>query len=482
MGSPEPALRYEQVAHSIERLIERGTYRPGEKVPSVRKLSRQHRVSVSTVQQAYSLLESRGLLQARDRSGYYVRAGTLAFARPAALALAVKPQEVTVCGLITQVFRAAQLREAVVPLGAAIVSPELFPTRALARTMGSIARTHPEAASAVYDFPPGNEKFRREISKRALALGCPLVPEEILVTDGCMEALNLALSAVARPGETIAVESPTYYGTLQAIENHGLRALEIPSCADEGMDLDRLEQALRSHKVAACLAVPTFNNPTGSLMPEEKKRALVELLERYDVPLIEDDIYGDQPFDGVRPRPAKSFDRSGNVLLCSSVSKTLGPGLRVGWIAGGRFQEQLERLKFTSSVATASLPQLAVADFLRSGAYDRHLRRLRRAIEQQVQLTTHGVLRHFPKGTRLSRPRGGYLLWAELPEEVDSVKLHAAALAKGISISPGPIFSASGAYMNFIRINCGNPWSERIERALAEIGKLVLSPTVRREA
>jgi DNA-binding transcriptional MocR family regulator len=287
-----------------------------------------------------------------------------------------------------------------------------------------------------------------------------------------MEALNLAIRAVAKPGNVIAVESPSYFGVLQVIESMGMRALEVPTHPREGLDLEALETAIHRHRVKACVAIPTCHNPLGFVMPDSRKEALVRLLARHEIPLIEDDVYGDLAFAETRPRAAKSFDRDGGVLLCGSFSKSIAPGLRVGWIHPGRFQGEVERLKLLGTLATASLPQWTVARFLESGGYDRHLRRLRVAMARQVELVSQAVARYFPPETCVSRPEGGFVVWVELPEGYDTVALHQAALDSGISISPGPIFSASGRFRHCLRLNCGSAWCERIDRGLLTLGRL----------
>jgi DNA-binding transcriptional MocR family regulator len=278
--------------------------------------------------------------------------------------------------------------------------------------------------------------------------------------------------AVARPGDTIAVESPTYFGLLQIIESLGMKTLEVSTYPRHGMCLDALEYATRRRKVSAVIVTSNFQNPLGSCMPTEKKRLLVELLARKDIPLIEDDVHGDLQHEGPRPTVAKAFDKKGLVMLCSSFSKTLAPGYRVGWTAPGRFLPQVERLKFTNTIASAILPQLAIAEFLRNSGYDHHLRKVRRGYAQQVKLMTEAIGKYFPEGTRVTRPTGGFLLWVELPKGVDSLDLHRRALEHRISITPGPLFSPKQAYKNFVRLSCGHPWSERVEQAIATLGRL----------
>ena len=462
---------YMRLARDLEQQIERGAFRLGEPVPSVRALSRQRRVSVSTVLQAYFWLENRGRIEARPKSGFYVRTPLRELIpEPKLVKAKSAPAAVSTATLIAEVIGAAGNPQNV-PFGAACVGTELMPNHKLSAIMRSLARSHPDH-SARYSVPRGIDTLRREIARRSYERGCAFVPDDIIVTSGAMEALNLALRAVAKPGDVIATESPAYFGILQAIDSMGMKAVEIPTHPREGMDLDALETAIRKHKVRAVVAMTNCQNPLGFVLSDEKKKALVRLIESHEVPLIEDDVYGDVALADARPRTAKSWDRSGLVLLVGSFSKTIAPGLRVGWIHPGRFQTEVERLKLLATIATASLPQMAVARFLESGGYDRHLRVLRSTMAQHVDLYSQMISRYFPASTGISRPRGGYVLWVELPPGSDAVKLHYAALEKGISISPGPIFSASGRFQNCLRINCGSPWSERIDAGLLKLGRL----------
>ena len=467
-----PAHLYEELAADLTALIAKGALRAGHRLPSVRQLSQQRSVSVSTVLQAYLLLESRGLVDARPQSGHYVRAPLRApLPEPRAPRSTGAATRVTVSDLVSEVYGASRYPH-LVPLGAAYPSAALLPTEKVNRVLASIARTA-GGIGVSYDAPPGCLALRRQIARRYADHGCALSPDDIVTTVGAMEALHVCLRAVAKSGDTIVVESPAYYGLLQLIESLEMRALEIPANPGTGMDLEALEDALRKHRVRACLAVPNFSNPLGSLMPDASKKALVQMLARREIPLIEDDIYGDLHFGEVRPRPAKAFDKDGLVMLCASFSKTIAPGYRVGWVAPGRFRDRVEQLKFAQTIATATLPQLAIAEFLDTGGYDHHLRRLRKSFAEQVRLTTDAIAEHFPSGTRISRPSGGFVLWVELPSGKSALDLHRRALEQGISIAPGPIFSAKPRFSNFVRINCGNPWTETIDRSIRTLGHLL---------
>jgi DNA-binding transcriptional MocR family regulator len=320
--------------------------------------------------------------------------------------------------------------------------------------------------------PKGDPRLRQEIARRALRWGQALSPDDLAITCGCTEALTLALQAVARPGDTIAIESPTYFGLLQAVEALGLKALELPTDATTGIDLAALETALREKAIAACLFASSFNNPLGCTMGEAKKVAILDLLARHRVTLIEDDIYGDIYFGKERPRPFMALDRHGNTIYCSSFSKTIAPGYRIGWIAPGRHMQHVLETKFALTLCGPALPQAALADFLCSGGYDSHLRRIRRTFEIGLNRMIRAIDAAFPKGTRVTQPAGGFVLWLELPKQIAARRLFDAALAREICFAPGDVFSASNRYGHCLRLSCGHGWDARIERGVQTLGEL----------
>jgi DNA-binding transcriptional MocR family regulator len=329
--------------------------------------------------------------------------------------------------------------------------------------------------AGIDDLSPGDAALRRAIALRYLADGLSVPVDDIIITNGALDALNLCLAAVTSPGDAVIVESPTFYAALQSLERSGLHAIEVATHPREGIDLQALEEAILQHHPRACWLMTTFQNPLGSLMPDEKKEALVKLLTRHDVALIEDDVYGELYFGDTRPRPAKAFDTEGIVMHCASFSKTLAPGYRVGWVAGGRYTRQIMRNKLTTSLATAAPTQAAIAAYLEKGGFDRHLRQFRQALALQQGELLQAIARYFPKGTRATRPAGGYFVWVELPAHIDTLKVHRAALDHGISIAPGPLFSSSGAFGNFLRLNHGHPWNDAMEQGMATLGKLLAS-------
>jgi DNA-binding transcriptional MocR family regulator len=464
--------RYEALAADVEESIRTGVLRPGDRLASVRHTSTSRGVSASTVFQAYYLLEARGLIRARERSGYYV-AGDIRKVPPEP-DLTSQPKDesiaLDVSERVFEILESSMTRD-VVPFGSAFPSPLLFPLARLGQAMAASAQSL-DPWSTVDDLTPGNAALRRQIALRYLADGMHVHTDEIVITNGALEALTLCLAAVARPGDSVVVESPTFYASLQALERIGVQAIEVPTHPREGIDLTALEHAIARHKPKACWLMTTFQNPLGGLMPEPKKKALVELLALHQIPLIEDDVYAELYFGDKRPAPAKAFDTQGLVLHCSSFSKCLAPGYRIGWAAPGRFTRAVARQKLTTTLSASAPAQLALATYLERGGFDKHLRKLRRTLAEQQATFAQAVGHYFPAGTRATRPAGGYFLWVELPEGTDALAIHRQALALGISVAPGPIFSATRAFTNCLRLNYGHAWDARAEQAIATLGRL----------
>jgi DNA-binding transcriptional MocR family regulator len=461
---------YRSIADRILALIDSGTYKPGERLPSIRNLSRQMKVSINTVKTAYDLLELDRLVAPRPQSGYYVRPRLPEVPAEASIRLeTLVPKPATIDEIAAQVHMDID-RPDMIQLGAAPPAAEALPSARLARLLAREVQAHP-AESVQYQMPPGALRLREQIARRMVESGCVVSPSEIVITAGCQEAVTLALQALCAPGDTVAVESPTYFSFIRQLERLRLNGIEIPVTPSEGISLEALQYAIEHQKVSACLVTPNFSNPIGSVMPDEHKRRLVQLLEQHGVPLIEDDIYGDLSHGSERARAAKAFDENGAVILCSSFSKTLCPGYRIGWMVPGVYQQRIQQLKLTLSVATSAPPQLAVAAYLESGAYGRHLRRIRQLYAGNLAAVSEAVGSCFPAGTRVTRPRGGYVLWVEVPPPFDSLRLHEEARQLGISVAPGSIFSLTGKFRNALRLNAAT-WSPAVAGAVETLGEL----------
>jgi DNA-binding transcriptional MocR family regulator len=476
---------YERLSNELERAIKDGVLKAGERLPSIRQTCQARQLSVTTVSRAYLQLESRGLIESRPQSGYFVRALQAEQAEPAEqawqpLALS-RPSgastDVDVSRLVLSTLKSIRTRGAV-PLGSPYPDPALFQWRRVHQHMNAASR-HSQDQGAMDDLPPGNPELIRQIARRHLESGLVIDPHEIIVTAGATEAINLCLQAVAKPGDTIAVESPTYYAMLHAIERMGMRAVEVPTHPDEGIDLDALARAIGQHRVAACMVMPNFQNPLGFMMRDEKKRALVALAERHALALIENGVYNELHYGDAPPTTLKSFDTQGLVMHCSSFSKSLTAGVRIGWALAGRWRDEVEKLKFLNTLATPLLPQLAVAEYLKNDGFDHHLRRVRQTLAQRADIMTSMVRRFFPADTRLSRPKGGYVLWIELSAGVDTMDLYREALERGTTIGPGRMFSTDDSYGHFMRLNYSYPWTSETEAAVIELGRMAATRSSR---
>ena len=460
---------YEVVEARIEALISGGALGPGERVPSVREICRTHGVSVATAVQALSNLEAKSLIRAKPRSGFYVQP-VHRLPLPASSSTLVRPQKLKISEDVARVFEDIRFPGAV-PFGAGVPDPSLLPVEEISRCVARTARLH---AKGFGEYPrcETDLSLRKEIALRLGRSGCSIPVDELVITNGGMEALNLAVRSVASPGDTILVESPTYFGILQMIESLGMKAISVPSACDTGIDLLAFERAITRYQVAAALLIPSFSNPHGACLADGPRNEVTRIATRHRIPIIEDDIYGELGFEESRPKPLKGFGDSANVLLCGSLSKCLSPSLRVGWVAGGRYTENVRRLKWITSIATPHVTAKAAADYLHSGGFDRHLRRFSKTLATNAVRLSNSIASCFPAGTSLSRPRGGYSLWIGLPPGVNSLVLRDAAIKRGISICPGPIFSIQDEFQNYIRLNCAVVWGTRIEDAIRTLGKI----------
>ncbi len=463
-------LLYQRIAQQLAEDIRRGVYRPGERVPSVRKMSRQLSVSHATVLQAYANLEDQGMIRARPQSGFYVHQTPVLTAPTPDIAQVERPKLVTRSSIINQVLSESR-REGLIPLGAAVPHVDYLPVRALHQQLAKVTRFHSPRAFS-YMFSPGYEPLRRQVAIRMRDAGVVVDSSEIVITHGCVDALQMSLRVLTKPGDLIAAESPTYYGLLQLADLLGLKVIEIPSDPDTGMSLEALQLAAGQWPIKALVLTARLSNPLGVSMPDHRQKQLLSLAARFDIQIVEDDIYGELMFDQGQYKALKSNDRDGRVIYCSSFSKTLSPGVRIGWVIAGRHQAEIERLQTFSTHSACSVTQMGVAAYLENGGYDRHLRAIRQEYRKNLSAFQLAVQRYFPEGTQMTRPKGNFILWVSLPVRVNTQDLHVRALERGISIAPGLIFSNTEQFNHCIRLNCGLPWNNETERALRTLGQL----------
>lgn len=459
--------QFERVVQQLCRDIDTGLFVPGEKLPGVRKLSRRFDVSVSTVVHAHRILEDQGYIEPVSKSGFYVKS-TVAAASPQLTASVRRPLVVEGGDFLAD-FLLDGMRPGMLKMGTAVPDGTFLPTAALHK---HFARALHDLAS--YHFPPGHEGLRRQIARRMLSAGCQIHPDQVLITNGAQEAIGLCLKVLTKPGDVIAVESPVYYGLLNAFESLRLKAIEIPTDPATGIVLDELQAAIHKWPIKACLLVPHHHNPLGHAMPPARIKALLRLLEQHDIALIEDDVYGDLGFSPKRPPAIKSYDKKNRVLYCSSFSKTIAPGLRIGWLVAPDYMEQLQHEKFLLNHACPGPNQAAIAAYLSRGGHERYLRKVRATYSRQVQVFSRCILEHFPADTRVTRPSGGFVLWVELPEgSVDMRRVYAAAVEEKIWFAPGFMFSTRGRFNTCLRLSCAVPWSSQVARRLMKLGQII---------
>jgi DNA-binding transcriptional MocR family regulator len=466
-------FRYVALADEIQDNISKGVFTSGERLPSLRKLHNQLGLSVSTIHQAYIELEKRGRIEAREKSGFYVKAlQNNPLRTPAPKKLVTKPCRVLINDLADNIISDFQ-QDDKLQLGAAIASKELMPLKQLSRIIKSMPADELQHYMSNYDLSAGSLELREELSKRMLGLACSISSKDIITTNGCLDAVALCLRAVANPGDTILVESPVFHCFLQLIEDLNFYVLEIPGCSEKGMNPEAFEKAIISNKIKACLLNSNFQNPLGSVLSKESKIAILHVAGKHNIPIIEDDIYGDLFFEGKRPVTFKSLDRKGMVLYCSSFSKTLAPGFRTGWAIPGIYKERVMRMKLNTVISNSGINQAVIAKFIKTGAFDRHLRQLRNKIKNQTSAIAIAVSKYFPDDTQISFPRGGMFIWVVLNNKINSMEVYQKAYQKNISILPGIICSSSDRYKNCLRINCGIKWSQHLENGIKTLGQIV---------
>ncbi|MEP6674830.1 MAG: PLP-dependent aminotransferase family protein [Ferruginibacter sp.] len=463
---------YIQVAEGIEKMINEETLRIGDKLPSVRVLSEEFGISMGTAFQAYYHLEGRGLIEARPKSGYYVRFSHRRFPElPQTIQPDTASHDVSVKEMIASIYTDI-IAAGGINFALAVPDASLLPAAKINKSVMYALRNTKDHCM-YYENTQGNTELRKQIAKLAFNWGGKINPDEVIVTNGCLEAVTMCLKAVTDYGDTVAVESPTYFGVYQAIESLGLKAVEIMSDPTTGADPESLKKAIKNFRIKACVLIPNFNNPLGSSIPDANKKKLVEIITQHNIPLIEDDIYGELYFGKQRPKTCKYYDTKGLVMHCSSLSKSLTPGYRIGWTIPGKFLTEVKQMKRIHNISSPTITQAAMAHYLKNGRYEYHLKSLRKALYTQSLRYLQAIIKYFPADTKVSRPHGGFVLWLELNKKINAFKLRTEAMKYNISIVPGKIFSASGNYGNCIRISYAKPWTDDIDYGLMTLGKLI---------
>lgn len=462
---------YSQLADKFEEMISSGILEVGNKLPSIRALSKERGVSHSTSYQCYIELEKRGLIEARPKSGYYVRFRP-SLLKPCTNTFIENDSETAdIDDMIREVLQNSS-RNDCVHFSVSVPDNQLLPLVKLKKSAQFVLNHHPAQALS-YEKPEGNENLRKQIARQAFNSGIQTTPGEIIITSGCLEAINLALRATTCPGDYVAIESPTYYGIHRTIVSMGLIPVEIETRSDIGIDLNILTQLLKANSISACVFVTNFSNPLGASISDNNKKELIRIMEEYSAQLIEVDIYGDIYFENHRPKTCKGFDVADNVILCSSVSKSLAPGYRVGWIMPGKSYGKVLHLKLNQSVASPTLTQAIVGHFIENGRYDLHMRKLRTILHQHSMRYLKAIHEYFPEDIRVTQPKGGYVFWVALRNGINTYSIYQEALTKGVTFAPGQIFSRKFDFSNCLRLSFGTPFSDKVDKALKTLGEII---------
>lgn len=466
---------YLQLSETLSIAIKQGSFCSGSRFPSVRRTAKTYELSINTVIATYRHLEDQGLLEARPQSGFYIRNQLPKLQHTLDTSSVIAQPSADLLKLIETTFAAQQNPEYVNISLACPTDSDFYPRERLGKILSHIIRHEPQLIGN-YALPPGSLNLRQQIARRMLDLGIVSDPADITITHGCVEALQLALRAVTQPGDTVGLESPTYFYLIPILSSLNLKIIEIPTHSETGLSIEALEMLLEQKQLNAIICMPNLHNPLGCSMPLAAKKRLAQLVNHYQVPLIEDGLYNELQFTKTLPA-VKSFDKGGWVMFCSSFTKTLAPDFRIGWIQAGRFAQQVQRLKSMLSVTESQLLCETIAAFLKTGGYDHHLRKLRKRYEANMNQAQALIAEHFPQGTRATKPVGGFVFWVELPGNIDTVVLHHLMLEEKICLTPGSLYSPSGRFSNALRISCCYPFNEQYRYALARVGAKVCEIT-----
>lgn len=461
---------YLKIANSVTEQIKSETLQFGDRLPSLRSAQKLYNVSLNTIKQAYMELESRSLVESRPKYGYYVsQTSQRKLALPSVAEMKISEGKNSPEDLIGKVFGTIAGTD-VTQFALGIPGKSLLPVAKMKKCMIEVIKKKSDSGTN-YEPVQGSVGLRREIAKWSIVMEGKITEDDLVITSGAMNGVYNCLMAVTQPGDYVAVESPVYFGILQAIQLLGLKAVEIPTHPITGVDLDALRKVLP--KLSACCFVVNYNNPLGFQMPDENKKELVRMLTEYNVPLVEDDVYGNIYFGAGRPKPCKFYDEAGIVMWVGSVSKTLAPGYRVGWVAPGKFKEKIIRQKLVQTVSSPSLFSDVIADFLEHGRYDHHLRMFRKKLYANYLQIQKSVTQYFPDNTKISEPKGGFMLWLELDKRICTEDLYDEGVSQKVNFAPGRMFSQYNQYQNCMRLNYALEWTDRVESDLEKLGKMI---------
>ncbi|SEW51557.1 aminotransferase-like domain-containing protein [Chitinophaga arvensicola] len=466
----EPA--YISIANKFAKMIDDGIYKPGEKLPSIRSMHKKSGVSIGTILQSFNYLMDKDIVVSREKSGYYVN-DNLAKSLPVPEVLPVSLSERTVhIDQLLQKMPVDRTGKDFVSFGNAVPDNRLLPFNSIKR---AIQQTSRDVSGSYLSLETryGNKQLCEAIAKRSMHWQGPVHANELVITNGAAEAMVCCLKAVTQPGDTVLVQEPCFFGIMQILELLGLKMATIPSHPTTGISVENIKAACRKLAIKACVFVSNFNNPDGASISTDQKKQIAGLANTLQMPIIEDDIYGDLFFKGGRRDTIKAYDKDGWVMYCSSFTKTLAPGLRIGWTAAGRFTYDVARIKAMMNHSTSCFSQRVILQLLTTGVLEKHLQKFRLEMQMNQHRYIAVIEKHFPAGTKVTQPGGGIYLWVELPDAVNTSVFLEKAFEHNISYAPGEIFSSKGKYLHYIRLSYSGLWEKKAEKALIKLGKLL---------
>lgn len=463
-------LRYRKIADTIEHQIDHSLIAIGQRLPSIRKMAELQDVSPSTVVQAYAVLEQEGYAQAQPQSGYYAQLPQQSLNTPPA-SYSQQPLQLALSADILDILSGIK-EPGAIKFGAALPDPDFLPLKTLHQaTRQAYSQGYRDNQQQL--FSPGLEELRRGLALRMSNMGTDCHWGDIVITAGCQDAVILALQSCTEAGDIVAVESPCYHGFLLALENLGLTPLPIATSPQSGLNIPALEKAAQRWPIKALICSPRCQNPTGAVLPTADRKQLLALSQSYQFTIIEDDILGDlqHHLTAETRQPLKAIDTEQRVIYCSSLSKTVSPGLRIGWIVPGAYTDRARERQTAGALSVPTITQKIAAHYLAKGTLDKHLHSVRNNYRNNLLRARSLITEHFPKGTTATQPGGGYVLWVGLPDTLDSGELFHLAQKNGIAIAPGKIFGGV-AFNSFFRINCGLNWQHKHDLAIEKLGRL----------
>lgn len=470
-------MLYQKIVDYIIEHINKGIILPGEKLPSLRKIADQFGVSLSTAVEGYHRLELYGYVIAKDRSGYLAQ---LPNSENSVLQISKnfksKVSEITHVDEITNLYLQSQDKN-IAPFGIATPDPTKLPNKIITKSMTWATKSIPDIHGR-YLFGKGVLELRQELAKWMRPWIGITSAENILITSGCMEALNIALATLCKPGDIVAVESPCYFGILQSIHNHHLQSLEVKTDPQEGLDPEALEALAKKHKIKVLISTANVQSPTGYTMSDKRKKDVLAVCNKYGIRLIEDDIYGEMAFNNIRPKSYKYFDKNSIVTYCSSFSKSVGPGLRIGWCIPSEKMDEAVRLKITLNLSTSALIQYTVLHMLKKENLLKIIHNTAKYYENNLQIYSSVIQNQLESKVAFSRPTGHYFLWLRV-EGLDSTMALEKARKHKLSFTPGPLFSATKQFNSYLRINCAHQFTDERNHQLIKLCQILKDNTQR---